>query len=56
MEAIWGDPDVAAALSPGMPIAPGYGADRLAHHVDHWERYGFGLWAVREREARDPRA
>jgi RimJ/RimL family protein N-acetyltransferase len=51
---IWADPDVWSALGPGATGAPfdaQYAAGRFDHHVEHWERYGFGLWLARERSA-----
>jgi RimJ/RimL family protein N-acetyltransferase len=28
-------------------------ADSLAGNIDHWQRYGFGLWLVRDRRSRE---
>jgi hypothetical protein len=40
---LWADQDVWRALRPGAPFDHAYGAQRLAHHLDHWARHGFGL-------------
>jgi len=49
---IWADPDVWRAIGPGimgMRFDANYAAGRFEHHLDHWERYGFGLWLAQER-------
>lgn len=48
-ERIWRDPHVWRSLRPGAAFDPGYGAQRFEHHLGHWTRYGFGLWAVQQR-------
>ena len=47
MRALWSDPDVWAALS-GTPDAnPRQVAEAsLGRQLGHWDRHGFGLWAV----------
>lgn len=45
---IWRDRSVWAALRPLAPYDPEAAVVRFEHHVAHWERHGFGLWAVRE--------
>lgn len=49
-ERIWAEPEVWAALRPGALFDPGYGSQRFDHHLNHWERHGFGLWTIAERE------
>jgi RimJ/RimL family protein N-acetyltransferase len=51
MEAIWSDRCVWAALRPGLPFEPGFGRLRVDHHLDHWERHGFGVWAAEDRRS-----
>ena len=41
------DPLVMATL--GGIRTPAETAEYLARHVDHWEQYGFGWWAARDR-------
>jgi RimJ/RimL family protein N-acetyltransferase len=48
-EQIWLDPDVWRSLRPGAVFERGYGARRFEHHLEHWARYGFGLWAAQQR-------
>jgi RimJ/RimL family protein N-acetyltransferase len=44
------DPRVAGTLWPGHPLpTEGQLLHMLADKLDHWERYGFGLWLLRER-------
>jgi RimJ/RimL family protein N-acetyltransferase len=47
---IWADPAVVAALRPGLGPDPRFALGRFEHHLDHWERHGFGLWLAEERE------
>jgi RimJ/RimL family protein N-acetyltransferase len=51
MEVIYGDRCVWAGLRPAQPFDPAFGRLRLEHHLGHWERYGFGVWAAEERQA-----
>ncbi len=45
-----GDPRVAATLSrTGRPPAPGGSPSELAVKAEHWRRFGFGLWLLRDR-------
>ena len=49
---IWADPDVWSAIGPGAmgrAFDPDYAAGRFDHHMDHWERHGFGMWLAEER-------
>jgi RimJ/RimL family protein N-acetyltransferase len=46
--ATWADPDVWSALRPGAPFDPEYGPQRFAHHLAHWDRFGFGVYAAEE--------
>jgi len=44
------DPRVARTLWPGeAPPSEGQLLHILAEKLDHWERYGFGLWLLRDR-------
>jgi [ribosomal protein S5]-alanine N-acetyltransferase len=44
------DPRVARTLWPGeTPPSEGQLLHILADKLDHWERYGFGLWLLRDR-------
>jgi RimJ/RimL family protein N-acetyltransferase len=50
--AIWADPDVWRAIGPGAVGAPfdaEFPSSRFAHHLSHWEQYGFGLWLAEPR-------
>ena len=51
--AVWADPDVWHALRPGMPLEPEHGRRRFRHHLEHWEKYGFGLWLIDDRATGD---
>jgi RimJ/RimL family protein N-acetyltransferase len=51
--AVWADPDVWHALRPGMPFDPEHGPGRFRHHLQHWEKHGFGLWLVDDRVTGD---
>jgi [ribosomal protein S5]-alanine N-acetyltransferase len=43
-------PDVARTLMPGArPPSPADVAARLEANVAHWQRFGFGLWLLRDR-------
>jgi RimJ/RimL family protein N-acetyltransferase len=45
-----GDPRVARTLWPGQaPPSEAQLLHSLADKLDHWERYGFGLWLLRDR-------
>ncbi len=47
LAAIWSDPEVWAALRSRETDDPREAAARsLARHLAHWEKHGFGLWAV----------
>jgi RimJ/RimL family protein N-acetyltransferase len=53
--AIWSDPDVWAALRPGEPGDPVQAAaESQAKQLAHWEKHGFGLWAVVPRGEQEP--
>jgi ribosomal-protein-alanine N-acetyltransferase len=44
------DPRVMATLSPdGKPLPPGEAARWLQLSLEHWDRHGFGFWAIRTR-------
>jgi ribosomal-protein-alanine N-acetyltransferase len=44
------DPQVARTLSPnGRPPVPGGSPEALGAKAVHWERFGFGLWLLRDR-------
>lgn len=49
---IWGDPSVWRALRPDLGPDPRHALARFEHHLDHWRRYGFGLWLAEERATR----
>jgi RimJ/RimL family protein N-acetyltransferase len=49
MEAIWAERDIWRAIGPNTPFDPNAWRDMLDRHVEHWRRFGFGLWAVIER-------
>lgn len=51
MDAIWRERDIWSALRPDIPFDPDAGAAMLNRHVGHWDRHGFGLWAVMERRS-----
>jgi [ribosomal protein S5]-alanine N-acetyltransferase len=45
------DPRIARTLfASGLPPTDAEMADNLANKVEHWERYGFGLWLLRDRQ------
>jgi RimJ/RimL family protein N-acetyltransferase len=48
VDAIWRERDVWTALRPDLPFDPDAGREMLDRHLAHWDRYGFGLWAVTE--------
>jgi RimJ/RimL family protein N-acetyltransferase len=47
--AIWADPDVARRLRPDSPADEAVAGARFEHHLRHWEKHGFGLWASEDR-------
>jgi ribosomal-protein-alanine N-acetyltransferase len=57
--ALFGDPDVAAAIWPAGregtegcgPRTPAQAEQMLARFVGHWREHGFGWWYLRERES-----
>jgi RimJ/RimL family protein N-acetyltransferase len=51
MDEIWRERDIWSALRPEIPFDPDAGGDMLKRHVDHWDRHGFGLWAIAEHPA-----
>jgi RimJ/RimL family protein N-acetyltransferase len=53
MDAIWRERDIWSALRPEIPFDPDAGAAMLDRHVRHWDRHGFGLWAVTERPSEE---
>ena len=45
--AIWSDPEVWSSLRPGEEGDPrAAAAESHERQVEHWDRHGFGLWAV----------
>jgi RimJ/RimL family protein N-acetyltransferase len=53
--AIWSDPEVWTALRSRETDDPRKAAARsLARHLAHWEKHGFGLWAVVPRGEDEP--
>jgi RimJ/RimL family protein N-acetyltransferase len=53
MDAIWRERDIWSALRPDIPFDPDAGGEMLDRHVRHWDRHGFGLWAVIERPSEE---
>src|SRR3989442_7780462 len=51
--AIWADPDVWHAIRPGTPFDSEHGRRRFRHHLQHWEKHGFGLWLINDRAVGD---
>ncbi|HUY39086.1 MAG TPA: GNAT family protein [Candidatus Binataceae bacterium] len=50
---IHGDPRAMATLSvDGQPAGEEYSAGVLARIREHWERYGFGVWMLFEKDAK----
>ncbi len=50
VSALLGDPRVARTLSPGGRAATDEEVgENIAAKVGHWERFGFGLWLLRDR-------
>jgi RimJ/RimL family protein N-acetyltransferase len=48
--ALLADPLWASGLSPdGRPPVPGATPQHLQEKTEHWDRYGFGLWLLRDR-------
>ena len=47
--AIWTEPAVWEVLHPGHEADEAVVLERFDHHLDHWDRHGFGLYALRER-------
>jgi RimJ/RimL family protein N-acetyltransferase len=45
---IWADPAVWRALRPDLGPDREHALGRFEHHLDHWERHGFGLWLAEE--------
>jgi ribosomal-protein-alanine N-acetyltransferase len=43
---LFGDPDVMKTLPPGKPRSREQTKAALNRCLNHWERHGFGLWAV----------
>ena len=50
LAAINADPDVMRFVAPNRPLTRAETADQLERFVAHWERHGFGLWAVVPRD------
>jgi RimJ/RimL family protein N-acetyltransferase len=50
---IWSDPDVWNALRPGRRFDPEHGPRRFQHHLQHWEKHGFGVWLIEDPAAGD---
>jgi RimJ/RimL family protein N-acetyltransferase len=51
MEGIWSDRAVWEALRPGLPFDATTGRERLAYHLRHWERHGYGTYAAEDRRS-----
>jgi RimJ/RimL family protein N-acetyltransferase len=51
--AVWADPDVRHAIRPGTPFEAEHGPRRFHHHLQHWEKHGFGLWLIDDRATGD---
>ena len=50
------DPRVARTLyASGVPQTDAEMADNLVNKLEHWERYGFGMWLLRDRQTGDRR-
>ncbi len=48
---VLGDPRVARTLyASGVPQTDAEMADNLVNKLEHWERYGFGMWLLRDRQ------
>jgi RimJ/RimL family protein N-acetyltransferase len=54
MEAIWREPEVWRALQPDRPFDSQQWRGMLERHLNHWDVYGFGLWAVITRDDPQP--
>ena len=50
LAAINADPDVMRFVAPNRPLTRAETAGQLERFVAHWERHGFGLWAVVPRD------
>jgi RimJ/RimL family protein N-acetyltransferase len=44
--AVWADPGVWRSLRPGATPDPAFAAARIDHHLEHWDRHGFGQLSV----------
>ena len=49
-EAVLSDPVTTRALPTGRPTPPQRARSILESYIDHWDEYGYGLWAVINRE------
>lgn len=47
--AIWASGDVFERLRPGTAYDAGLVRLGFERHLEHWERYGFGIWTLRDR-------
>jgi ribosomal-protein-alanine N-acetyltransferase len=47
-EAVLSDPTTMRALPTGRPVPPQRARSIVAGHIDHWDEFGYGLWAVIE--------
>jgi 3-dehydroquinate dehydratase/shikimate dehydrogenase len=45
------EPEVVQYINAGVPLTDAQSLAQSARIAAHWERYGFGLWAVVERES-----
>ena len=50
LAAVNADPDVMRFVAPNRPLTRAETAGQLERFVAHWERHGFGLWAVVPRD------
>ncbi len=49
-EAVLSDPVTTRALPTGRPTPPQRARSIIENHIDHWQEYGYGLWAVIHRD------
>ena len=47
-EAVLSDPTTMRGLPTGRPVPPQRARSIVAGHIDHWDDFGYGLWAVVE--------
>jgi ribosomal-protein-alanine N-acetyltransferase len=46
LSAMYADPEVMRNLGNGRPVDREAAAERLRRMLAHWDKYGFGIWAV----------